>query len=1221
MPVQAPPNPNTTSPNNPGNTPNTAPSPNQAKLETIRVVLASLDNNLDAFAREGTMSDLANERKQGPIFKRVMRTMWHTMMRERVVTKRNEDNRAEIKDSGNLRHKQGASDAQWREDVVRRYSSEYAEHVIHEEAGETYKKFDKAEAEADPGIKLMREEALDAICDYARGDIATLDDLNLVVERLEEGWRASEDTSKHIGEGIFMAHNIVAMGVQTKAALDARQGLSDIDKDALLDQAREDAEFITGEAKVGARSEIDPTRSERLAEKLRGKRVFSEGKLSAVGSVLGNEAVMSTMMSVGVLALQRGAASALTKLVPGLGASILVAIRERRSLLDERGLMERRRGVGEEADTTIKAQAELDATLYESCPVEVLLKQLSDLYDTNGDLIIRDRSDLEAAIELQGEIRARIKISDSTKKDLINFAGNSADDLESRRFDLDLAMAKLEVDMKNVFADPLAATAAGVQPGESFEAMAATMQKTIEGTLKIEMKKRDRLFNKLVMKQALKRAVVAGLTGAGLGMLLQYGIDALREFFGDEKSEVEMTLAGDEKTIPNNGNGLPETVGGDPAELPPIIQGDPADLPPLIGGDPTKIPPVIQGDPSQLPPVIEGGPVDVPDVIEGAPPEVPSYISTEQFEGGETVTLGGKTKIVLPEGYKAEVQGDTVKITTPAGEVFTPTLDKDGKLGKVGLDILKDKGFNIIPREDVVEGEPKIHKEKVTANEFVERHKKDMVKIKHEKWLINQSGGPDQKVFNLNELGLHNKQLDNGNILISVKGMTAEGSFYGDSSVNWKEAAKQGHLKLYLSASPGTQSRAFEIPIDADGEIVIDKNSPAGRLFNKDGEFIGGFQQVSVRGDVGPDGRVKIATLATVVGTKRPEITDIVETPTKTTAHTYVVVPPTENASYVEAEDGFFIPYVTVTGRRRLGRGIPQPANVAPAAGYPNTPPTNGPTPNGGPSPQNGGPNIPPAPGPNTPPQNGPNTTPNNGNPNTPPTSGPNAQPQGGPNTANPNPNTATNPGPNSSNNGPNSQTTPKSKPGPKPGPQPNPNTSAGPNGGPNASTSKPKPGPQSKPKPKPGPQPKPKPGPGPTPNDPNNKNKGPTYNLTDEDRNTLARMQQDHRIMPDMFKSLDLDTSQINGIAMKLIVLTLHELINASDRQPNEGHAEWRVRVVRAAYAYSERALSQLGTVSPGLRPFVQEAFENLRRATTPATTPTGGAGTNTTAGSSSAP
>lgn len=1234
-PNAAPSNPNTShsSPNNAGNNPNQHPK-NLSKLDTIRLVLTSLDNNLDAFAAEATMNDLANERKKGPFFKRMARNMWHTMMRGDVVTRANAANRAKLKDAGDLRHLQGKEDAQWREDVVRRYSSDYAEHVIHHEAGETFKKFDKSEAEQDKGIKLMRDQALDAVCAYARGDIATIDDLKMTVEQLEEGWRADAETTKHIGEGIFMAHNIIAMGEQTKAALDARQGLSDIEREQLLAEAREDAEFITGEAKVGSRAEVDPTGAERLAEKMRNAKILGEGGeegMSRIGSILGNETVISMMTSVGFFALQRGIASAASKLVPGLGAAIIVGIRERRTSMDERDLLARRVGQGETADTTIKSQAEIDATMYESRPVGELLAELAALYDANGDLNIADRDAVDKAIELQAEIRARIELSDRNKSDLINYADISSEAMEGRRFDLDLAMAKLETDLRKAFADPTESAAMGVT-NVSYDALLQKATSEMSGLIKGEMKERDRLFNKLLRSRILKRAAIAVLAGAGMSALLEHGAEWVRDFFNGKKSDVEMVRTGNESPL------------GDPSDVPDVISGQPSEVPPFITGGPSEVPPFVTGEPSEVPPFFTGAPSEVPPFFTGSPSEVPPFIDPEVFKGGDTVVLGDKTKVVLPEGYKIEVHGDVAKMTTPQGEVFATKLEKNGTFSKEGLEALKSKGFNIVQRQDVVEGEPKVHNEKVGAREFVDRHKAEMVKIKHERWLINQEGGADQKVYNLNELGLDNKQLSNGDIRVSVQGMTAEGSFYGDDKVNWKEAAKAGQLKLYLSASPGTQSRAFEIPIDADGEIVIDKDSPAGRLFDKNGKFIGGFQQVSVKGDMTPDGRVKIATLATVVGTKHPEINDIVETPTKETAHTYVVVPPVENVNYATAtEEDIFIPYITAMGRRRMGESIPAPVappNAQPANG-PNTPnsgPNAGPT--GGPSnpnSPNSGPQYPPrnAPnnGPNSSPNNGPNAAPNNANTNSAnqntsnggPNAAPNAatNPGANPNTANPNTanaqpgnqqnttNTSLNSGRNNGNewkkyartstgasNQSSSSATGNTTGSTSNASSGNPNNTANTGQNPNTNASQssnPNSGPRN---------------PNNGPNvDPNSRH---SFNFTAEEKAVFDKITRDRlgNEMPDVFKALKIDPNNVSSMGMRLIIISLKQIMNKTQRMPNEPYVEWRMRMVQTAHAYSERALANIGTVSGGLRSFVREAFENLRDATTPVSASTQGAG-----------
>jgi hypothetical protein len=110
-------------------------SPQHADDERLRIVLTSLDNNVDAFAREAAHEKLS-EKVKGSLWKRFSRNAWNAATREYAIVKETTKAREAIRASGNLRHFHGESDEAWREAVVTRQSSEYHDKLVHE--GETF---------------------------------------------------------------------------------------------------------------------------------------------------------------------------------------------------------------------------------------------------------------------------------------------------------------------------------------------------------------------------------------------------------------------------------------------------------------------------------------------------------------------------------------------------------------------------------------------------------------------------------------------------------------------------------------------------------------------------------------------------------------------------------------------------------------------------------------------------------------------------------------------------------------------------------------------------------------------------------------------------------------------------------------------------------------------------------------------------------------------------
>ena len=946
--------------------------------DPLRIVLTSLDQNVDAFAREAAQEKLA-KKHEGPLWKRIAKSAWHNITREYQLVKATREARQEIIENDNLLHHQGKSDQRWRESTVDRYGSEYGEQLIHE--GETFNKLNAPEAATDPKAERIRNDVQDVMRQVARGEVADDDSLQLLIDRMTEQWKDEGISQDYIGEGNFLAHNIGRKARELEAMINSAEGLSAVDKEALLEAHLSKMEIVAGEARVGSRVEVDSTISERIAEKLRGVPFLNEGRIARVTAALGNETVIAAMMSGAIYAAKRGASLAGKIVAPGIGAGVVAAIREANALQDERALEERRSdagkaaaevpddselggmrkllkkvGVGKSAE---EYRAELNATQYEARPVGELLDDLSGLYNEAGGLNILDRESFDQAVALMGQIRARIQISDRTGARLISFADVSPEEMESRRFDLDLAMAKLETDMKKFMEDPTAQIVAGITPEEQFDQLFTDQRDIAEGMIMGEMRSKDRLFRKLVAKRAFKRALAATFMGGAIGGAVKYGSEAAREVYHsvreaftglfNEQAIANMELAGYETNgVPDHaGSTLPDHAGSaatpDHAGTTGPNHAGGAATPDHAGTQtPDHAGTQATDHAGGQTPDHAGTQAATPDhagTTAGSPDHagsgIPDHAGTSPEgvdAGGESTQLSDTSKLNLPSGYNAEAHNGTLTITGPDGKEYSDLkLNPDGSLSDSAQETLKANGFTITDNQELVQGKPEFTQSDVNATQFVENHKEDMKLIHHTKWFDNNTSK-----FDLNELGLDNHMDSNGNIVVDIRGMTEGGSFHGASGVDWHEAAKQGHLKVFLSASKGTQAHAFEISIRPDGTAIIDKDSPAGSLFDSHGTFIGGYQEVALVGDKAPDGGENIATLATVVGKHHTIFRDRVpKPPTFHSAHTYTITPPVENTAFTStptAPTGPY-PFVPFTTRRRVGEAedLPTPEPPAPA--------------------------------------------------------------------------------------------------------------------------------------------------------------------------------------------------------------------------------------------------------------------------------------------------
>lgn len=160
----------------------------------------------------------------------------------------------------------------------------------------------------------------------------------------------------------------------------------------------------------------------------------------------------------------------------------------------------------------------------------------------------------------------------------------------------------------------------------------------------------------------------------------------------------------------------------------------------------------------------------------------------------------------------------------------------------------------------------------VDAVDYVNQNPDDFQHIHRDLWYDNDTSDP---VFDKNELRLDwggtGQGLDqNGNFVFSIKRMMEDGSYHKDFSVDAKSSMQAGHIKMLFSLSQDTQSMAVDVPIDAEGNAVIDPNSEIGKLFFKevDGHavFVGKYAEVVESMGLDKEGEEHFRVLATHIG-------------------------------------------------------------------------------------------------------------------------------------------------------------------------------------------------------------------------------------------------------------------------------------------------------------------------------------------------------------------
>jgi hypothetical protein len=173
------------------------------------------------------------------------------------------------------------------------------------------------------------------------------------------------------------------------------------------------------------------------------------------------------------------------------------------------------------------------------------------------------------------------------------------------------------------------------------------------------------------------------------------------------------------------------------------------------------------------------------------------------------------------------------------------------------------------------------HEVKVGTNDYVKNHEDLFSKIKRGYWADNDTLKPDKNELKLWWGGEHNTGINSdGKYVFNVKNMVPGNSAHGGANFNPQELIKEGKLKLLVSLSSDTQNQVVEIPIDIDGNAIIDPNSEIGKLAfqNIDGhaKFIGKFAEVAAIGE-NKDGIDYVDILATHKGEGVDNVSEIIK--------------------------------------------------------------------------------------------------------------------------------------------------------------------------------------------------------------------------------------------------------------------------------------------------------------------------------------------------------
>lgn len=419
---------------------------------------------------------------------------------------------------------------------------------------------------------------------------------------------------------------------------------------------------------------------------------------------------------------------------------------------------------------------------------------------------------IRSAVNALVAIETRIKFTDSKKKDLFSFSNPAS--MVQERFDLDIARANAKAVIDKYMPNEMREEV--TDDGDNFQKSVDALANRELELVESEVSKQDSAFNKLKNKEVKNAAIKSALIGATIGIVLQ----EVGAIFDNTRAGL-LEQAWGAHTVPVNGVEHSTMLGG------------------LFAGNH----PALHTAPNT------------------------DYIASHI----------GKGEISMSTDHSIVDNGNgTISLMDSHGHASLENIkiNSDGSLPQDSINHIKaagmsvtDKSFNTTTFVD----------HSSNGNEFVHNHMNEMTNVHRTDWYNNNTPG----VYDKNELkldwgGTNGNGITSTGYQFDVSHMTSDGSYHGGLSVNAAELIKQGKAHLFVSATEGTQSHAFQIDINPDGKINIPSGSAVSKLFaveNGHAVFKGAYAEVAQTVSGGPNVQ-NIIPLATEVGEKAKSIVD-----------------------------------------------------------------------------------------------------------------------------------------------------------------------------------------------------------------------------------------------------------------------------------------------------------------------------------------------------------
>ncbi len=303
-------------------------------------------------------------------------------------------------------------------------------------------------------------------------------------------------------KGLLLADNLLEVAQAARAAF--RHGIA-------AERIQEALRFDMGDARIGARTEAQRTRTDRIIDRLHGTRIGS----------LVNETTLSVGVGIAASVIKFTTGKATTAgaavLGMGVGAGLVAGAREHAHIGRQRAQHARERATGQElGDASGRQRERLEETRYNTVGATALTDQLTE---ARAAVDAADPASIAQAVQIISEAETRIEMSGARSIDLIDFSG--ATNIERERLALSMAVAEARVAANRGLrdADETALTDAGLS--RDLDAMVANYGENVHDLIETDISGKDRAFNRLRRSQTLKMAGIGAVSGVAIGTMIQ----------------------------------------------------------------------------------------------------------------------------------------------------------------------------------------------------------------------------------------------------------------------------------------------------------------------------------------------------------------------------------------------------------------------------------------------------------------------------------------------------------------------------------------------------------------------------------------------------------------------------------------------------------------------------------------------------------------------------